>query len=116
MSKRIVLVAFNGEPMCFVHVLLNALDLKEKGHEVKVVIEGAACVTINDLAEEGHQFYKLYQKVREQGLIDAVCRACATKLGALEGVVAQGLPLGGGMKGHPSLAGYLERAYEVITF
>ena len=39
MPKRVVLAAFNGESMCFVHVLLNALDMKERGYEVKVVIE-----------------------------------------------------------------------------
>jgi hypothetical protein len=37
MDKRVVLVAFNGEPMCFVHVLLNALDMEEAGYEVKVL-------------------------------------------------------------------------------
>jgi hypothetical protein len=26
--KKLALVAFNGEFMCFIHVLLNALDVK----------------------------------------------------------------------------------------
>ena len=42
MAEKVVLVAFQGEPMCFVHVLLNALDMHERGFDVKVVIEGAA--------------------------------------------------------------------------
>jgi hypothetical protein len=42
MAKQVLLVAFRGEPMCFVHVLLNALDMKERGYDVKVVIEGTA--------------------------------------------------------------------------
>ena len=75
MGKRVVLVAFNGEPMCFVHVLLNA-----------------------------------------QGMIDCVCQACSQKMGALQGVIAQGLPLCKEMKGHPSLARYMDQGYEVITF
>jgi len=32
--KKVALFAFNGESLCFVHVLLNALDLKDKGYEV----------------------------------------------------------------------------------
>lgn len=28
--------------MCFVHVLLNALDMQERGYEVKVILEGSA--------------------------------------------------------------------------
>jgi len=29
--KKVALFAFNGELMCFVHVLLNALEMKDKG-------------------------------------------------------------------------------------
>ena len=32
--KKVVLFAFNGDFMCFIHVLVNALDLHEKGYEV----------------------------------------------------------------------------------
>ena len=116
MSKRMALVAFNGEPMCFVHVLLNALDMEEKGYNVKVVIEGSATKTANELNDEGKPFANLYRKVREKGMIDCVCQACAAKMGALEGVEAQGLPLCSEMTGHPSLAKYIEQGYEVITF
>lgn len=28
--KKVALFAFNGDSMCFIHVLLNALDLKEE--------------------------------------------------------------------------------------
>jgi hypothetical protein len=28
--KKIALFVFNGDPMCFIHVLLNALDMKER--------------------------------------------------------------------------------------
>jgi len=31
MAKKVLLMMYKGEPMCFVHVLLNALDMKEKG-------------------------------------------------------------------------------------
>jgi hypothetical protein len=36
--KKIALFVFNGDPMCFIHVLLNALDMSEKGYEAKIVI------------------------------------------------------------------------------
>jgi hypothetical protein len=29
--KKLALFAFNGDSLCFVHVLLNAVDLREKG-------------------------------------------------------------------------------------
>ena len=40
-TKKVALFAFNGELMCFIHVLLNALDMNKKGYEVKIVIEGS---------------------------------------------------------------------------
>ena len=40
--KKIAIFVFNGDPMCFIHVLLNALDMHQKGYDVKIVIEGAA--------------------------------------------------------------------------
>ncbi len=116
MAQKVALVAFNGEPMCFVHVLLNALDMQARGYEVRVVIEGSATRTANALAEPSAQFHKVYQQVKDQGLIDCVCRACSAKMEALPGIEAQGLPLCGEMVGHPSLARYLEAGYTIITF
>ena len=116
MSKRIVLVAFNGEPMCFVHVLLNALDMEKKGYEVKVVIEGSATKLANELNDPDTPFGKLYVEVRNKKLIDCVCQACAAKMKALEGIRAQYLPLCNDMEGHPSLAKYIEAGNDIITF
>jgi hypothetical protein len=116
LDKRVVLVAFNGESMCFVHVLLNGLDMKKRGYDVKIVVEGTATKLVNDLNDEAKPFGKLYLKVRDAGLIDCVCEACAAKMEALDGVKAQGLPLGNDMNGHPSLARYMDQGYQIITF
>lgn len=115
MEKKVLLVAFNGEIMSFVHVLLNALDMDDRGYLVKVIIEGNATKTVNDLNDPGEMFGNLYLEVRGKGLIDAVCQACAARMGALEGIKAQGLPLASEMKGHPGLAKYLEQGYQLIT-
>lgn len=116
MSKKVALIAFNGELMCFAHVLLNALDMNKKGYEVNVVIEGSATRLIGVLTDTNEPFSKQYLEVREKALIDCVCRACASKMGALETAEEQNLPLCSEMSGHPSLAKYLEQGFEVITF
>jgi hypothetical protein len=114
--KKIALFAFNGELMCFVHVLLNALDMKEQGFEVKIVIEGSATKLIPDFGVEGNLLNGPYNKVRAENLIDGVCKACATKMGTAEDAKTMGLALLGDMWGHPSMAKYLKEGYEVITF
>ena len=48
--KKIALFSFNGDPVCFIHVLLNALDMNEKGYELKLIIEGSAVKMVKELA------------------------------------------------------------------
>jgi hypothetical protein len=116
METKVVLVAFNGEAMCFVHVLLNALDMQDKGYNVKIVIEGSATKLVKDLNDSSTPFAPLYAQVKEQGLIDCVCMACAAKMNVLDAVKEQKLTLSQNMKGHPSIAEYMEQGYQVITF
>ncbi|MBU4033450.1 MAG: cytoplasmic protein [Proteobacteria bacterium] len=115
MDHKIVIVAFAGEPACFAHALLNGLDMQVRGWDVKLVIEGRATALIKELAEPDVPFGPLYDKAKKSGLIDCVCRACATKMGSLAAAEAQGLSLADEMQGHPAMARYLEAGYTVIT-
>jgi len=114
--EKVALFAFNGELMCFVHVLLNALDMKEKGYDVKLVIEGSATKLITELGESGKPFFKLFSTVKEKGLIDCICKACAGKMGTLKEAERQAIPLCDEMSGHPSMARYMETGHTVLTF
>ncbi len=91
--KKVVLFAFNGEFMCFIHVLLNALDMKARGYDVRIVIEGSATKLIPELAKEGNPLYSLYIKPQERGLIAGVCRTCSNKMGTLDAARNEGLNL-----------------------
>lgn len=113
--SKVAVFAFNGEMLCFVHALLNALDLKAKGHEVRLVVEGTAVKLAPEFAGGGG-FGELFLKVREQGLLAGFCRACSTKLGVLAEVERLGLPLLADMQGHAGMAPFLEQGYQVITF
>jgi hypothetical protein len=114
--KKVALVAFNGDGMCFIHVLLNAMDMNDKGYDVKIVIEGSATKLIPELAKDDHPLYRLYEKAKGLDLIDGACKACSNKMGTLEAAKAQGLRLLDEMSGHPSIARYREEGFEVFTF
>jgi len=45
-----------------------------------------------------------------------VCLACSSKMGTLKDAQAQNLPLLDDMSGHPGMAGYMNKGYEIITF
>ena len=114
--KKFALFAFNGDPMCFVHVLLNALDMKDRGNQVKIIIEGASVKLLPELIKPGNILNTLWVKVIKQDLIEGVCYACSTKLGTLEDAEQQGLTLLDDMSGHPAMSVYRDNDFEIITF
>lgn len=113
--EKVVFFVFAGELPCFAHALINGLDMKKRGWDVKLVIEGAATGLIGDLAVPEKPFASLYKKVRDAGLIECVCRACAKTMGTLAMAEEQGLPLCDELGGHPSMARYLEAGYRILT-
>ena len=114
-SKQVIF-AFRGDPMCFIHVLLNSLDLHERGMGGDIVIEGEAITLIPEMSKPDHFLNSLYEKVKKQGLIAGACKACAAKLKLTEAVEKEGLTQLSDMAGHPSMGGYIEKGYDVITF
>lgn len=115
MKRKIAIFAFRGESMCFAHALLNTLDLHEKGHDVKLIIEGSAVKEIGILPDSGKPFSNLYARAKELNLIDCVCKACATQLGSIESVKQQQLPICDQMMGHAPMTPYIEEGYEIIV-
>lgn len=114
--KKYCLFVFNGDPMCFIHVLLNALDMKDRGHEACVVIEGAATRLLPELAQDQNPLHALWEKTKTAGLIAGVCKACSKKMGTMNSAINQGLNLLDDIGGHPSIARFRDEGFEVITF
>ena len=114
--KKVLLYVFRDSEICFVHVLLNALDMHKKGFIVKIILEGPSCTLPAKLAKPDAKFHKLYLQVKELGLIDCVCKACANLLNASDDCTAENLALKGEMSGHPALSDYILDGYQVITF
>lgn len=110
--KKVVFFAFQGELLCFNHILLNAIDLHEKGVETKIVMEGKAVKLIKELDESGN---KAYKKARELNLFDSICTACSAKMGVLEYNKESGIPMNGDLSGHPPMYPYIEEGYQIIT-
>ena len=114
--KRVALFVFNGDPVCFIHVLLNGLDMKEKGMEGRIIVEGAATALLPKLVDPANALHKLWEKAKTQGIVDGVCKGCGHKMGGAEEAVQQGLALLEDMSGHPSMVRYIEAGFEVISF
>lgn len=116
MMKKIALFVFNGDPMCFIHVLLNALDMTAKGQEGRIIIEGSATKLIPELAKTGNPLHALWETAKEKNVIDGVCKACSQKMGTLAASKEQGLTLLDDMNGHPGMARYMAQGFDIISF
>lgn len=114
--KKIVLFVFNGDPVCFIHVLLNALDINGKGMEGRIVVEGAATALLPELAKPESPLHRLWEQAKSQGVVDGVCKGCAGNMGTAAEAVNQGLALLDDMSGHPAMSRYIEAGFEVISF
>ncbi|HKK89880.1 MAG TPA: cytoplasmic protein [Desulfobacteraceae bacterium] len=114
--KKFALFVFNGDPMCFVHVLLNAMDMKARGNEAQIVMEGASVTLLPELVKNENPLNSLWKKTVDQGLVAGVCKACSHKLGTLEAAKEQNLTLLDDMTGHPAMTTYREDGFEIITF
>jgi hypothetical protein len=94
---------------------LNGLDIHDKGGEAKIILEGEATGLIPELRKPEHPLHSLYEKGRNRGLIDAVCRACAIKMGSLEAAGKENFYIADDMAGHAGMASYIRQGYEIIT-
>jgi hypothetical protein len=113
--RKLAVFAFSGDPATFAHAMLNAMDMKDRGYDVKLVVEGDATKLLSLLRNETKPFADVYRRCRGSGLIDCVCRACATRNGVVPVVIEQNLRFGDDMAGHPAMAAYLEQGYEIVT-
>lgn len=115
-NQKNVIFAFRGDPMCFIHVLLNGIDLYERGREGLIIIEGEAVTLVPRMAEPDHFLFPLFQKAKALGILQGACRACSIKLKVDKQIAKEGIPLIGDMSGHPSMGSFIEKGYQVITF
>lgn len=111
-KKKIVFFAFSGEKSSFMHILLNAVDMQEKGNEVKVVIEGQATKLVQTFIEEEIPIFK---KALNLNIIDSICKACSEQCGVLEYNQKTGIPINGDLMGHPPMNKYIEDNYQIIV-
>jgi len=103
-----------GELGRVVNALTTAKEFKESGDEVAVVFDGAGTKWIPELADEAHKYSDLFAEVRDR--IAGACDYCSAAYGVKEEVIEAGIELLADYDNHPSLHGYAERGYQVITF
>ena len=104
----------SGELGRVVNALTTAKEFKEVGDEVAVVFDGAGTKWIPTLSDPGHKYSELFAEVRDQ--IAGACDYCSGAYGVKDEVIEAGVKLLSDYDEHPSLHGYADRGFQVMTF
>lgn len=98
-----------------VHGLLYAKDLKEAGHEVQLIFDGAGTTWIKEFEHPEHKYHGLYQEIKTKGLIGGACEYCAKAFKVDDAVTRAGIKFSNEYRGHPSIAKLVQQGYTPIT-
>ena len=112
---KYMFLATTDNKMQLLHLLLNANNYLENGHEVAVVMECASPKLLVGLAD-GSINMPIFMKSVEKGIINHACKACTAAFDATESAVLLGVPVKGDLKGHSNLLEFSEKGYSIISF
>ncbi len=117
MQKFVVFVhAKEDEGAKFAHALMYANELKDAGHEVQLIFDGASVKTLANLtADPERPVYKLYQTVIQKGIVQGACEFCSNAMGVKDQLATTGLFLLNEANGHPSIADYVAKGFTPIV-
>lgn len=104
----------NGKPNMPVmfHALLFASEMKEKGDDVKIILEGEAVKWAKDLLSEDHPLKNHFEKLNDDFV---ACEACSSMFGVLDDIKDK-IKIENDLHGHVSLKGYMDEDYKVVDF
>jgi hypothetical protein len=121
-ARKLLLVVFADDSCRQNHALMYALDLHEKGHAVKLVLEGPATRMVAALDAPESRTGALLRQARDAGLVAGACgRASSGCAGddparkVAELARDAGVPLLSDLHGHASIEPFVRDGYEVVV-
>ena len=98
------------------HALLYAKELKEHGHEVVLIFDGAGTTWAEEFSNpKSDSVYRpLYEELKQAGAISIVCDYCASAFKVKAQLVERKVALAGEYAGHPSIAKWVDAGYQLI--
>jgi hypothetical protein len=99
-----------------VHALLYARELAEAGYSVVLIFDGAGTGWAAALSKPEHPMHKHYLKIKELGVVEEICDYCSEAFDVKENLSeSQRTLLTGDYEGHPSLAKWAQKGYQIIV-
>jgi len=100
-----------------VHAFLYAKELKEHGHEVVLIFDGAGTEWAEELSnpESPSKLKPMYEQLKQAGVVEIICDFCAGAFQVKDRLAQRQVPLTAEYAGHPSIAKWVEQGYELIV-
>ncbi len=100
-----------------VHAFLYAKELKEHGHEVVLIFDGAGTEWAEELSnpESQSKLKPMYEQLKQAGVVEIVCDFCAGAFTVKERLAQRQVPMTAEYAGHPSIAKWADQGYELIV-
>ena len=121
-SRKLLFVLFSDDACRQNHAFMYALDLHRNGHDVHVIIEGAATKVLTEMALADSRTGQLLREVHEAGLVVGACARASSGCASgdptrdvAEIARANGIALLSDMEGHASIEPFVRDGYEVVV-
>lgn len=100
-----------------VHAFLYAKELKEHGHDVVLIFDGAGTEWAEELSnpESQSKLKPMYEQLKQADIVEIVCDFCAGAFAVKERLVQRQVPVTAEYAGHPSIAKWVDQGYELIV-
>lgn len=99
-----------------VHALLYTKELKEHGHEVVLVFDGAGTKWVEEWMdpESDNKYRPLYEELRKAGVTQIICDYCASAFQVKKKLQKRNAVFAGDYQGHPSIAKWADQGYQIV--
>lgn len=99
------------------HALLYSHELREHGHEVALLFDGAGTQWAEEWSkpDSTDKLAVMYKELRDAGVTSVICDFCAMAFHVKQSLTENKVPLTTEYKGHPSIAKWVDKGYQIIV-
>jgi hypothetical protein len=97
------------------HALLYATELKQNGHAVALIFDGAGTGWAKAMRDPKNKLHSKFLALKSLGVVEEICDYCAGAFKVKSGLKSSAdAALVGEFEGHPSLTKWIDQGYHIL--